>query len=82
VNLEFTEDGTEQFSQITKDYVGQLLNIFVDDYGILSATVMEQITGGECVISNMETMEEAASLADLINTGCLPYELTIADYQE
>ncbi len=75
VGLKFNSEGAKLFSDATKRLVGQRINIFMDDTMIQSATVQEHIAGGEAVINNMRSPEEAKALSDKINSGALPFSM-------
>ena len=81
VAFELDSDGAELFSQITDDlYEGpnsplnRPLGIFLDGNYISSPIVQSQITGGSGVIENI-LLEDAQSLAILLNAGALPVPL-------
>lgn len=80
VGLKFNSEGTMLFSDATKRLVGQRINIFMDDTLIQSATVEEHIAGGEAVINNMKSAEEAKALADKINSGALPFSMVTKNH--
>ncbi len=75
VSLKFNSEGSKLFGDATKRLVGQRINIFMDDTMIQSATVQEHIAGGEAVINNMKSPEEAKELSDKINSGALPFSM-------
>jgi SecD/SecF fusion protein len=76
VQLEFDEEGTQLFSDATKELVGKPINIYMDDTLIQSAIVQTHIPNGEAYIDGMRGVEEAKALADKINAGALPFSLT------
>lgn len=76
VQLEFDEEGTQLFSDATKELVGKPINIYMDDTLIQSAIVQTHIPNGEAYIDGMRGVEEAKTLADKINAGALPFSLT------
>ena len=45
------------------------------DEQVISAPQVNVITGGEAVITNMYSIEQAAELAGLIRAGALPVDL-------
>ena len=75
VGLKFNNEGAQLFSDATKRLVGKVINIYMDETLIQSATVQEHIAGGEAVINNMKTAEEAKELSDKINSGALPFSM-------
>ncbi len=80
VGLEFDSDGAQLFSDATQRLVGQVINIYMDDMLIQSATVQEHIAGGKAVINNMSSLEEAKELSDKINSGALPFSMVTKNH--
>lgn len=76
VQLKFDEEGTQLFSDATRELVGRPINIYMDDTLIQSAIVQTHIPQGEAFIDGMSGVEEAKALADKINAGALPFSLT------
>lgn len=72
VNLELTEQGRTKFAEATQKFLNQTITIKLDDEVISSPTVNSAILDGKAQISNMGSVEEAKSLAALINAGALP----------
>ena len=79
VSLELTSAGAAKFAAATKEQVGKSISIYMDDMLISAPTVNEAITDGKAIISGMATVEEAVELAEKINAGSLPFELTVDD---
>ncbi|MCG2729805.1 MAG: protein translocase subunit SecD [Acetobacterium sp.] len=76
VTLKFNEEGTKLFADATQKYIGQVIQIKLDDEVISSPTVNVAITNGEAVIEGMADITEAGNLASLIRGGALPVKLT------
>lgn len=66
----------EKFKQITAEYIGQPIGIYLDEELITNPTVESVISTGTAVITGQESTEEAQELADLLNAGALPLNLT------
>ena len=95
VGLELTKQGTSKFAAATSSMTGQQISIWlstttseVDEKGnpvveniLLSApTVNEPITNGQCTISGSDmTAEYVKDLSEQINSGKLPFALTVDD---
>ncbi|MBR2040327.1 MAG: protein translocase subunit SecD, partial [Clostridia bacterium] len=95
VGLELTSAGTSKFAAATSSMTGQQISIWlstttseVDEQGnpvveeiLLSApTVNEPITNGQCTISGSDmTAEYVKELSEQINSGKLPFALTVDD---
>ncbi len=93
VGLELTSQGSAKFAKATSEMVGQQISIWlstttseVDEKGnpvveevLLSApSVNEAITNGQCTISGADmTAESVKELSEQINSGKLPFALTV-----
>lgn len=75
VALELNDQGTTAFAEATQQYMGQQIQIKLDDEIISSPTVQSVISNGKATITGMKDAEEAQNLADLIQGGALPLEL-------
>ena len=75
VTLEFDEYGAKAFEEATGRLINQHISIYMDETLISSPVVTTKITGGNSIISNIESVEEAKSLSDKINSGSLPFSL-------
>lgn len=75
VALELDAAGTKAFAKATKANIGNSIYIIYDNQVISAPTVNEEISGGECTISGMESFEAAENLASSIRIGSLPVEL-------
>lgn len=75
VTLVFDNEGAELFADATERLVNQRISIYMDDTLISAPSVTQKITGGNAVITNMQSTEEAKSLSDKINSGALPFSL-------
>lgn len=75
VRLELTDEGAVKFSEATGRLVGQIISIYMDETLISAPRVKTQITGGVAYIDNMDSQEEAASLAQKISSGALPFSM-------
>lgn len=79
VSLKFTGAGAKKFGQITKQNVGKILAITLDDQIIEAPRVNEAIYGGEAVISGEFTTEQAKTLQVQLNAGALPISLSVLE---
>jgi protein-export SecD/SecF family membrane protein len=75
VTLEFNEKGAKAFEDATEKLVGQFIAIYMDETLISAPSVSKKITGGNSIISNIGSTEEAKALSDKINSGALPFSL-------
>jgi preprotein translocase subunit SecD len=64
---------------MTARNVGRVMPIFLDERCITAPNINEPITGGSGQISGSMTLEEAKSLAVLLNSGALPAPIDIVE---
>ncbi len=80
VQLKLKDSGKEKFSEATKQQAANdgTISIWLDNEMISNPGVNEQITNGEAVISGgFSDFSEANSLANLINSGALPFSIEV-----
>ena len=75
VSLTFAPEGKAKFAEATTQNVGKQIAIVYDQKVVSSPVVREAITGGECQIDGMKTIDEAEHLASTIRIGSLSLEL-------
>lgn len=75
VSLDFTDEGKEKFAEITQEYVGSVISIWMDDIMISAPNVNSAITDGKAQIEGDFTATEASDLANKISAGALPFQL-------
>ncbi len=73
VDIEF-KDPTK-FRDITQQYLGQPIGIFLDETSIQTPNVSVVISSGKAQITGQESVAKAKELADLLNAGALPLNL-------
>lgn len=78
VLLNFNEEGTRLFGEITTANVGNQLAIFLDGAVISSPVINEPITGGTASITGQFTPEEGRDLVRNLNFGALPVPIELA----
>ena len=62
----FDEEGKEAFAQATSEHIGEVINILINEETVSAPRVQAPITGGECVIADDFTPEEAQELAEAL----------------
>lgn len=80
VQLRLESSGTEKFSEVTGELEGtdETISIWLDNEMISNATVNDHITNGVAVISGgFSDFSEANDLANLINSGALPFSIEV-----
>ncbi len=81
VQMSFNEEGAKQFAKITSENVGKRLAIVLDGEVKSAPVIRQAITGGDAVIENIPTLEEAKDIALVLQTGALPVNLEIQESQ-
>ncbi len=79
VELKLTSAGRSKFASATAKNVGKQIAICMDGQVISAPKVNTAITNGVAYITGQFTYEECASLASKINSGSLPFKLTVDD---
>ena len=77
VALQFDNEGSKRFEELTKNNVGKPIAIFLDGSAISTPVVNEAITGGKAVINGDFTPDEARQLVGRLNSGALPVPVTL-----
>ncbi len=77
ISLEFDEHGRELFAEITKNNVGEILAIIIDDVPITMPKINEAIYAGRASIQGDFNLEEARRLALQLNAGALPVPIEV-----
>lgn len=82
VMLTFDQEGTQKFSQLTTNFVGQQIPIMLDGFPVSTPVVNEPIVTGQAVISSPDfAVEEAKLLAIQLNAGALPVPIQVVRQQ-
>jgi protein-export membrane protein SecD len=79
VFFELQPNAARRFGEMTARNVGRIMPIFLDERCITAPNINEPITGGSGQISGSMTIEEAKSLAVLLNSGALPAPIDIVE---
>ncbi len=79
IAIEFNDEGTKLFADITKKNIGNPVAIVLDDQVISAPTVEAEIDGGKAVITGDFTVQEAKDLAQLLNAGALPVPISLVE---
>lgn len=81
VLLEFNEEGSKLFEDLTTKHIGEPIAIFLDNGLISAPTVQQAISGGQAVITGNFTVDEAKLLAQDLNAGALPVPINLLSQQ-
>jgi len=79
--LQFDEEGSKMFEELTEKNIGKPLAIYIDGIMISSPTVQEKISGGRAQITGKFTLDEAKELARNLSAGALPVPITLISQQ-
>lgn len=81
VRLQFDEEGTKLFSELTSANIGKQIAIFLDGEVLSAPTVQTAITNGEAIITGNFTADSAKELATRLNSGALPVPIKLISQQ-
>jgi len=81
VNLQFNDEGSKIFEELTKKNVGRQLAIYLDGTPISAPVVQEVISGGKAQITGQFNLEEAKQLVQRLNAGALPVPINLISQQ-
>lgn len=79
VGFNFNSLGSQKFAKITRENIGQLFAIILDDKVVTAPRIRSIINQGTGVISGNFTAEEAKEVALLLRAGALPAPLNIIE---
>jgi preprotein translocase subunit SecD len=79
IQLDFNDEGTQLFADVTTNNVGQTLAIFIDNYPVTAPVIQVPILTGTAQITGGFGIEEARELAIILNSGALPVPISIAE---
>ncbi len=77
VSLEWNDEGTKLFAEITKRNIGKILAIYLDGVPISTPVVQSEITSGQAVITGNFTPQDGRLLAIRLNSGALPVPIKL-----
>lgn len=81
VNLQFDDEGSGIFEDLTRENVGKRLAIYLDGAPISAPVVQEAISGGKAQITGNFTVGEARELVRRLNAGALPVPIELINQQ-
>jgi protein-export membrane protein SecD len=81
VSLEFNNEGADMFAELTKQYIGQQIAIYLDGMLLSAPVVQQEITGGQAQITGRFTIQEAKELVQSLNAGALPVPIELISQQ-
>lgn len=81
IALQFDDEGTRLFAEITKRNIGKPVAIFLDNEIISQPTVQNEIVAGQAVITGDFNTQTANDLVKRLNEGALPVPITLVGQQ-
>jgi len=78
VSFEMNSEGSDRFEEITSQYIGQKIGIYLDDELLTNPTVQDTISG-KGQITGYESVEAAQKDAILIREGSLPVPVKVVE---
>ena len=81
VGLEFNEEGSKLFAQITREHKGEVLAIILDGALISAPVIQDEIKDGNAQITGSFTPVEAKALVRNLNYGALPIPINLSTSQ-
>jgi len=81
VSLQFDDEGTKLFADLTKNNIGKRIAIYLDNQIISAPTVQAEITNGQAVITGNFSIDEAKNLVKRLNEGALPVPINLVSQE-
>lgn len=81
ITLEFKEDGTKIFENLTAKNIGKPLAILLDGKILSAPIVQEKISGGRAQITGDFTLQKIKKLVRNINIGALPAPINLVNQE-
>jgi preprotein translocase subunit SecD len=81
VSLDFNDEGTKVFRDVTRVNKGEILAIVLDGTVISTPVIQDEITDGKAQITGIFSPEEARSLVRDLNYGALPVPIELVSSQ-
>lgn len=81
IGIEFNDEGTRLFEEMTGRSVGRPLGIYLDGAPLSAPVVSERISGGKAQITGQFSITEARDLVRRLNSGALPVPIALMNQQ-
>jgi len=72
ISLDFYSEGTEQWAKATRENINRSIAIVIDELVYFAPRVMTEMTDGQATITGQFSMQEAKTLAAIVQGGELP----------
>ncbi len=79
ISFNFNPSGAIKFGNYTRDNIGSLFAIVLDDVVLSAPVIRAHISGGSGIISGNFSVEESNRLAILLRSGALPAEIKVLE---
>jgi preprotein translocase subunit SecD len=79
IAIEFNDEGSKKFEEITGRNIGKPIAIYLDDKVISAPNVNQQISGGKAQITGDFEFKEAKDLSIQLNAGALPVPIKLVE---
>lgn len=79
IALEFNDEGRDLFAEISKNHIGEVLAIFIDETPVAMPSISTAILDGRAVMTGAFTVDEAKNLAIQLNAGALPVNINVLE---
>jgi len=81
ISIQFDEEGTKLFADVTKRNIGKRVAIYLDGKLQMEPTVQVAITDGSAEITGQWTLDEVKNHVRRLNEGSIPVPLTLVGQQ-
>ncbi len=81
VSLQFDDEGTKLFADLTQRSIGKQIAILIDGQIVTAPTVQVEILDGRAVITGNYTVTTASALVKRLNEGALPVPIVLESEQ-
>ena len=82
ISLEFDDEGTKLFAQVTQANIDRVLAIFIDGFPLTLPKINSAILNGRAQLSGSFTLEEAKNLNIQLNAGALPVSIEVLEQRQ
>ena len=79
IAFELNDEGRQAFADATKQFIGQVISIKLDETTLTAPTVQSEIPDGAGIINGFQDIETAQTIANLIMSGALPLDITLIE---
>jgi len=81
VSVTIDEEGKNKFAEFTKNNIGEILYIVLDENIVSGPSINQEIPNGQAVITGQFTTKETKDLVDSLNAGALPLPINLVSEQ-